>query len=131
MNVFTLQPHEIEANWHWVEPMLRRVEDPVWEAEDVCSLLKERQAQLWGFSENGEPQGVVVTRLGKIGDTPSGVVWIAAGENVDGFVELLEEHLEPWFRSKHCRWIEINGRRGWKKVLPEYTERSTVFAKEL
>lgn len=131
MNVFTLQPHQIAEQWYWIEPILRRVEDPVWGCEDVLMALTQSHAQLWGFSERGVTQGIVVTRLGTIGDTPSGLIWIAAGENIGGFIELLRSHIEPWMRSKRCRVVEINGRRGWKKLLPDYTERTTVFAKEL
>lgn len=111
--------------------MLREVDEPVWGSEDVLAALLKSEAQVWGFAENGTPKGVVVTRIGKIGDTPSGLIWIASGERIPAFVELLKEHIEPWFRSQGCKWSEINGRRGWKKVLPDYTERTTVFAKEL
>lgn len=131
MNVFTLQAWEIAEQWYWIEPILARVEDPVWGCEDVLTALTESKAQLWGFSENGVTQGLVVTRLGKIGDTPSGLIWIAAGENVGNFIEILRSKIEPWFRSKGCKWAEINGRRAWGRLLPDYTERTTVFAKAL
>lgn len=131
MKIFTIQPYEIADNWGWIESFLERVEEPVWGVDDVRSALENCEAQLWGFGEDGKPLGIVVTRLGKIGETPSGLVWLAAGDRIECFVDVLRNYIEPWMREKGCKVVEINGRRGWKKILPDYTERTTVFARKL
>lgn len=103
------------------------------QTQDAKHALETQEAQCWGFisPDRDVPNGVVLTRLGKIGETPSGLIWMAAGEPLEAFVSLLRTHIEPWMREQGCRVIEINGRRGWKRVLDDYSERSTTFAKEL
>ena len=130
MRFFTLQAEEIDKNWDWIEPLLLRIDDAVWTTEEVRQALKANEAQLWAFGD--DPRGIVVTRLGKIGQTPSGLIWLAAGESIEAFTYFLRTYIEPWFRSKGCRTVEIVGRRGWKKFLPDYSELPQVtFAKEL
>lgn len=86
---------------------------------------------MWGIQKDGKATAIVVTALGKIGETPTGLVWIASGHELENGLSMLEKHIEPWFREKGCKLIEINGRKGWGRMLPEYRELSRVFVKEL
>ena len=128
-----MQPWEIAIHWHWILPLLEKIPDSVAQPQDAKYALENRLAQCWGFidSDKDVPHGVVITRLGRIGETPSGLIWMASGEPLEAFVELLRSHIEPWMRDAGCKVIEINGRRGWKRVLADYSERTTTFAKEL
>lgn len=130
LRYFTLQADEIDKHWEWIEPLLLRIEDAVWTPQEVKEALQANEAQLWAFGD--DPRGIVVTRLGKIGQTPTGVVWLAAGESIEAFTHFLRVYIEPWFRLNGCRLIELNGRKGWGKFLPDYVLRPEVtFAKEL
>lgn len=129
----TFLSSEIEANWHLIEPFLIRVRqkwNPGWEVADVKSALLKKEAQCWFVADGEKVSGVWITRLGRCGDTPTGLVWIACGEPLATGLELFE-HTEQWFREKGCKFVEIVGRRGWSKVLPGYTERGVVLVKEL
>ena len=130
-SVFTLQSHEILENWTWIEPFLERIDSPGWTAGDVQLDLMAANAQLWAFEIDGRIRGIWIT---KIENTPSGkrgLLWIAAGDPLEVGLRLYRVHTESWLRSKGCQWIEIIGRRGWKKVLPDYEEVATTFVKEL
>ena len=130
VHYFTLQPSEIDQHWSWIEPLLKTIDEAVWTTAEVRDALKSSEAQLWAFGD--DPRGIVVTRLGKIGNTPSGLIWLAAGKSVEAFTHFLRAYIEPWFQSRGCRVVEIVGRRGWKKFLPDYRELpQTTFAKEL
>lgn len=133
MNVFVLHAHQVESQWSWIRGFLERIETPLWAPEDVLAALLTEAAQLWGFNDiNGKPLGIVVTKIGHIGNTPSGLIWAASGGGIEMFVELLHEHIEPWMRSKGCRVIEIVGRKGWERSLKhEYSAVATLFAKDL
>jgi hypothetical protein len=39
------------------------------------------------------------------------------------------EVIEPWFWSQGCAWIDINGRKGWKRVMPGYEEVAVTLRK--
>lgn len=129
-DVFTLQSGEIESNWEWIEPFLLRVDEPSWTTEDVKASLISGESQLWAAHENGAPLGVWLTKINKSHSRKWGLVWIAAGKPLEAGLDLFRRHTEPWLEAQGCRHVEITGRRGWKRVLPDYTERAVVFVKE-
>ena len=131
VDVFTLQSSEIDDHWFWIERFLKRVESPTWTLRHVRAELKAARAQLWTLlDERGAPKCVLITRLESFDDRPFGLIWIAAGDGLEHAETLLGE-VERWFRSKGCRYVEINGRRGWERVLPGYELKAVVLVKEL
>lgn len=130
-SVFTLQSSEINENWWWIGGFLAEVKEPGWTAMDVRRALVRQQAQLWGVSDGEKPVGVWITKVERSNETPWGLVWIAAGEGLEQGLKLFREHTEPWFREKGCKYIQIFGRKGWKKVLPDYEDRGVILTKEL
>ena len=126
--VFTLQSKEINSNWHWIEPFLERVRDAPWNVLDVRLALVRKEAQLWVLASD-VPLGIVITRLGKCGDTQTGLVWIAAGEQLADGLDMYHEHIEPWFIEKGCDLVEIIGRKGWKAAFPDFEEKAVVLVK--
>lgn len=129
----TVQPHEVEAAWVWISPFLSDLEktNPGWDSTDVFLALVRREAQCWFIADHGRPVGIVITKIGKVNNTPSGLLWIASGNALEAGTELLTHHIEPWFRSMGCKFVEINGRKGWIRVLDGYRETTRVFVKEL
>ena len=132
MDVFTVQPEDVDTHWKWVRMFLYDVEKmaPGWTAEEVRKSLKRAESQLWVVREI-EPTGIVVTRLGNVGPTKSGLVWIASGSALEEGLDMFRSYIEPWFRQQGCKLIEIVGRKGWKRVLPDYQEAGTWFVKEI
>jgi hypothetical protein len=86
---------------------------------------------LWGMHDEGHPIAIWVTKIETTPTAVRGLLWIAAGEPLNEGLALFREHTEPWLKEKGCTFIEIVGRRGWGKVLPDYEETATVFVKEL
>jgi hypothetical protein len=41
------------------------------------------------------------------------------------------EHIESWARTMGCYAIEIVGREGWQRVLPDYKRTAVVLEKPL
>ena len=129
--VFTLQPDEIEKHWWWIEPLLERIEDRGWESSDVLSLLVQGKSQLWGCLGQLGPTAVWVTSIEHLGGSKYGLVWLCAGEPINEITRLFRKYTEPWLKEHGCKWVEIVGRKGWAKVLPDFHENSRVFVKEL
>ncbi len=125
--VFTLQSHEIVLNWHWIEQLLARVERPDWTADEVRSELEHARAQLWGLQESGAAFGIWITRI----EGQRGLLWIAAGERLEDGLRLFREHTVPWLKEKGCKYVQVFGRRGWKKAMPDFEEVGTILRKEL
>lgn len=126
-DVFTLHSYEIADNWLWISSFLRRVERPDWTFENVRSELENARAQLWGAHCGGIPRGIWITRI----EGDRGLLWIAAGEPLDVGLRLFNEHTVPWLKSKGCKYVQIIGRKGWKRVLPDYEDVGIVLERRL
>ena len=125
--VWTLQSFEIDEHWFWIERLLKRVENPPWSLRDVRLDLNAAQAQAWVL---GDRAGVVITRIENFHDTRWGLIWIAAGEGIEHAPSVLEP-IEAWFKSMGCSRVEISGRKGWERILPDYDFKAVVLVKEL
>lgn len=125
MNVFCLPSDQINENWSWISSFLDRVKSD-WKPLDVRRALMKREAQLWAM-EDGKPRAIWITKL----EADTGLLWIAAGSPLLTGLEFFREHTEPWFRAKGCKRVRIIGRKGWKKVLPDYEEVGIVLEKSL
>jgi hypothetical protein len=47
-------------------------------------------------------------------------IWLAGGDRSE-LVEQMLPQVEEWARQNGCSRVEIVGRQGWKRVLPEYS----------
>lgn len=130
-SVFTLRSYEIDEHWFWIEKYLQAVEEPDWSLDQVKNDLITANAQLWSLlGERGEATCAVITRVEHYHGTVFGVVWIAAGRGLE-HTRVLLNAIEDWFRSMGCSRIELRGRRGWEKVLPDYEPVAVILRKEL
>ena len=109
---------------------METVESPGWGREDVRLALKNREAQLWGAREGDSIVGIWVTRIENSYTKRWGLVWITAGVGLDN-VGLYRSHIEPWFKEMGCEFVEIVGRKGWKRIFPDYDEKGLILVKEL
>ena len=126
--IFTLQANQIEDFWHRIEPLLLRVKDPGWTPEDVKQTLINAHAQLWGM---GDFDAIWITKIERTGQTLWALLWITAGTGLEEGLELFHTYTEPWLKSLGCEFVQIIGRKGWKRALPDYEERGIVLVKEL
>lgn len=123
--ISTLQSHEVALNWNLIESFL--FEHPEWTPQDVRTELEAQRAQIWLLETASGTRGIVITQLrGK-----TGIIWIASGRGLDAEAMQLLGAIESWMKECGCEEVKIMGRRGWKRVLNGYEERSTVFVKRL
>ena len=58
-------------------------------------------------------------------------IWLAGGDMAELTTEMLPQ-VEAWAKANGCTRMEIVGRKGWKRVLPEYSEPpQTVLQKNI
>lgn len=108
---------------------LARVEGSAWDVEDVIQELTEGRALAWGLRRGAEVLGFWITRIENTWTRKYGLVWITAGSGLEEGLRAYRDVIEPWFWSQGCQWIEVNGRRGWKRVMPDYEESAVVLRK--
>lgn len=132
MNLFALQSYQIDEWWPAILPLIKRAEERQveWNADLVRMRLLEAQAQFWGIEKEGNLVGAFVTTIEEGASGLMGRVWIAAGHLSDG-LDYYREIIEPWFREKGCRYIVIDGRVGWKRILKDYENYTAQLIKRL
>ena len=127
LDIFTLQSDEIRHNWAWISNFLASVEKRDWEVNDVRLDLMSKKAQLWGIRDGSLVKGIWITKL----EDDHGLIWIAAGEGLEQGLKLMAEHTEPWFKEKGCTSIRIIGRRGWERILKDFSFEGVLLEKAI
>lgn len=117
--------------WPTIAPFLEIVEQDEWTLPEIQEDIIKRHCQAWGMRSGSHVLAIWITR---ICDGPNGVyglVQVVAGAPLEQGLRIYREHIEPFFTEQGCEYIKIVGRRGWKKVLPDYEERQVIFTKRL
>lgn len=128
--IFVVPREQVLQAWPAIHDQLRRIQGEDWEPEDVLEELEQGYAQCWGI--RGSPiQTLFITKICHTHTHRHGLVWICAGEHIESGLGMYREYIEPWFKTQRCEWIEIVGRAGWQKVLPDYQKRAVILRKVL
>lgn len=94
--------------------------------------LRDSRMQLW-FVIEGEslPSACVVTEIMDYTDTKlCNVVLASGGGNARKWTPFVIEKIEGFARENGCEGVEIFGRKGWLKLLPDYEVEHYVLKKE-
>jgi hypothetical protein len=125
---FVVPRSQVADAWPEIERHIARVENVPWSSADVLDELEAGRAQAWGMRRGNEVLGFWLTRIENAYTTRYGVVWIVAGTGLDLGLPVWPV-VEQWFWDQGCQFIELHGRKGWKRVLPDYDEVAVVLRK--
>lgn len=132
VSVSTIPPERAREYWPYVAPNIERALEYGWNTPlEVLALIENAQAQCWIAVDEGKLIGVWVTRIEQSGVGRFCLVWLAGGERVSEWIPLVQEHTESWARENGCSEMQIIGRKGWAKRLPDYKWTAIVLKKEL
>lgn len=129
-----IQSRDVAKWWASVEPLVNRwlQDEETWTAQGVREELEAARAQLWCFYADGV-RGIWVTKIVNTDSTKIGIVWGCAGRfksHRDAALAYFDA-IENWLRSQGCKFVDIDGRLGWSKVLSGYAEYSVKLRKRL
>lgn len=98
----------------------------------VFQALDRGQYQLWTIiGPGGLVYAAMVTEiLQYVGGAKTCMLLLLGGTEMRRWIHLIEE-VEQWAREEGCSQLEIHGRRGWKRMLKQYTQPFIVLRKEL
>ena len=119
-----IQPQQLDFIWEKAKKELARIEtDGYLTDENIYTAIKNGEMQLWQCANL-----FIVTQIKTY---PSGyknaVILLCAGNNVDPVSVIIIEQLSQWAKQLGCNSLDIYGRRGWKKKLPQFEEKETHF----
>lgn len=117
-----------ERELGWLALALR--EDPRGSLSGLLGDIQGERAQLWAVEDGQGTHALVVTRIGRYELCDVLEIQLCAGSGMHHWLHLLRD-LEAHGRALGCRLVEVRGRRGWERMLPEYALRGIALEKEL
>lgn len=127
----TYQSNQIDEVWDKVKPLIKKVLNKIdfcYTIENIKDLLISQDMQLWTSYNKTQLESVCVTRVMMQPQYKSLEIVLMAGRlNALPFLKNVEE----WARSIGCKKIKIEGRKGWVKILPDYSQKTVQLEKEL
>lgn len=100
---------------------------------DVIASLQDRTRQLWLIEKDGHTTGAVVTEVYETQRGRTCAVPYAGGVEMPATIKVVLDTVEAWARSEGCVRLEVDGRRGWERMLKPHgwEPRLVRMAKEL
>lgn len=99
-------------------------------AESEWQEIKDGYSQLWMVVDE-QLTGICVTAIINYPNLRSCKIRLCAGEKVKGWIHLLRDHVEPWAREKGCETMEGHMRKGWQRLMPDYSTTRIFMEKRL
>ena len=128
-----LGPEDVEYVWDKVEPILARAvsrSEGELKTNDILDLITEGDMQLWIVSENKEIIAALVTQIITYPQKRILRLVSLAGEDFNKFKHFLDM-VQSFAIQKGCTALELWGRKGWKKLLPEWNSKYIVYTKDI
>ena len=128
-----IQPEDIAYIWEEVAPLLNTVREHTegeLETDDFLEPLTHGDIQLWIATEGSTVHGVMVTQLIPYPQKKILRVISLAGDNFEELREF-QEMIEAFAVKTGCTALEMWGRKGWKKLLPDWEDTYVVYTKDL
>lgn len=123
----------IKGMWGVIQPHIDRAlrhDTGRYSANSIYHALLRRDMQLFVAESEGRIRAVCVTEIRNYPQKRVGTIFLCAGEGVADWLPHLSQ-IEGWMREKGCKEIDIYGRPGWAKLLPDYQFARVMLRKEL
>ena len=123
----------IKAEWPKILPFVERAlkhDSGRYSVESIYKALINREMQLQCAMDGERIRAICITELRNYPTKRVGTIFLCAGDGVTDWLPHLAE-IEDWMRSKGCKEIDIYGRPGWAKLLPDYQFARVMLRKEL
>jgi hypothetical protein len=127
-----VDPKQVANIWPHVAHLIRRAMERgrMGRFEDVETDVLGSNAYLWLAIDSGSVLAAAVTKVTEENGERLCTIVACAGHDWERFGRLIEG-LETYARAERCKTMEICGRPGWSKRLPDYRLVKIVIRKEL
>tara|TARA_R110000824_G_scaffold8249_2_gene37288 strand:- start:170 stop:586 length:417 start_codon:yes stop_codon:yes gene_type:complete len=130
---YLISPEDVAYIWGDVAPMLAKVTrhtEGELEPDDFLEPLTHGIMQLWLVTEEGSVAAVMVTQRITY---PQKTILRAIAMSGDDFEKVrgFQDMIESYAIKTGCSALEMWGRKGWKKLLPEWKDTYIVYTKDL
>ncbi len=130
-----LNPSDVAAIWSDVAALLAKVTphtEGEMEPDDFIEPLTHGEMQLWVSIKNRSViHTAMVTQIIPYPQKKVLRVIAIAGEDFKELYDEFNDMVESFAIQMECSSMELWGRKGWKKLLPDWKDSYTVFTKDL
>jgi hypothetical protein len=128
-----VHPTEIPLVWEQVEPLLAKVTEHTEgeiTTEDYIEPLSLGEMQLWIAVKDEELHSVMVTQIIPYPQKRILRILAIAGSEFKALYKF-KDMVESFAIRSGCSALELWGRKGWKKLLPDWKDSYIVYTKDL
>ena len=133
MKAQIVAPEDIAYIWEEVAPLLDKVQEHTEgevESDDFLEPLTHGDMQLWIVTEDSILHSVMITQIIPYPQKKVLRVISLAGSEFNKLNEF-QAMLESFAIRTGCSSLELWGRKGWKKLLPDWESNYIVYTKDL
>ena len=131
-NVVTRVPSEdVEFIWSLVSPLLEKALDETYSIEDILYGLANDRMQLFISWNNKKVESAVVTEVAQYPQSKVLRYFLAGGNNLDNWLERIQEVIEKFAKKQNCTHLEVAGRKGWVRKLKGFRVKAYLLNKEI
>ena len=133
MKTHLLRPEDVPYVWEQVEPLLARITphtEGELESDDYIEPLDSGEMQLWIATEDSKVHSAMVTQIIPYPQKKVLRIISIAGSEFDRLYAY-KDMVESFALQTGCTALEMWGRKGWKKLLPDWKDSYVVFTKDL
>lgn len=133
MELVGVRSELVDTVWPRVEPLMDRAckrSHGVYEPSDIYEALMGRTMQLWTAWDGKELVAAAVTEIRIYPRMKVLAMPLLAGERLKDWLEF-QPTFEEYARAHGCSHLEGYARKGWLRVLKNWTPQWTVIRKEL
>ena len=133
MKAQIVAPEDVAYIWEEVAPLLDKVQEHTEgevESDDFLEPLTHGDMQLWIATEDKNLHSVMITQIIPYPQKQVLRVISLAGSDFKKLNQF-QAMLESFAIKTGCTSLELWGRKGWKKLLPEWESNYIVYTKDL
>lgn len=128
--IIQVPKEDLHIIWNEIEPLIKKALDDCYTADDILKGLVFEKFQLFISWEN-KVESAVVTEVAQYPQKKILRYFLAGGNNINNWLEPIQEKIEKFAKLNNCNSIEVAGRKGWARKLKGYEQKIYLFSKEL
>lgn len=128
--IIQVPKEDLHIIWNEVEPLIKKALDDTYSTRDILDGLVKNSFQLF-ISWEKKVESAVITEVVQYPQKKICRYFLAGGNNMDNWLEPIQQTIEQFAKHNHCNSVEVAGRKGWSKKLKGYEQKVYLFSKEL
>ena len=128
--IIQVPKEDLHIIWNEIEPLIKKALDDCYTTDDILKGLVFEKFQLFISWEN-KVESAVVTEVAQYPQKKILRYFLAGGNNINNWLEPIQEKIEKFAKLNNCNSIEVAGRKGWPRKLKGYEQKIYLFSKEL